>query len=154
MTAAEHALENYDYQLPPSSIAQTPLAKRDQARLLVAGGIGKAGAGEIAAADRAGATTGGNSSPQHLKVCDLPQLLNPGDVVVLNDARVQKARLQLRKSTGGAVEVLALEPANGLWEDSVAANPEAWLALVRPSRRVPPGTTLLAAGGEPGLSGG
>ena len=128
----ELALENYDYQLPPSSIAQTPLAERDQARLLVA-------------SDAAGAS-GTSDSPQHLQVCDLPQLLNSGDVLALNDARVQKARLQLRKPTGGAVEVLALEPAS---EHAAATASDTWLALVRPSRRVPAGTTLLSAQGDP-----
>ena len=84
--------------------------------------------------------------------------------MVLNDARVQKARLQLRKPTGGAVEVLALEPAGSLAADRTAAdsvvanpdatspaeaNPDAWLALVRPSRRVPEGAILLTEHGEP-----
>ena len=134
----------------------------------MAGGIGgNVGAGGTGGNAGAGGNAGGAadsaSAPQHLQVCDLPQLLNPGDVVVLNDARVQKARLQLRKPTGGAVEVLALEPAGnqagGLGAgnavadrtatDRTAASSEAWLALVRPSRRVPAGTTLLSAEGEP-----
>ena len=60
----------------------------------------------------------------------------PGRLLVVNDTRVIPARLRLRKPTGGAVEVLLLERrAGGRWE-----------ALVRPSRRVPPGTDARADG--------
>ena len=62
---------------------------------------------------------------------DLPSLVRPGDVVVVNTTRVLPARLRLTKPTGGAVEVLLLEPS---WEDSTE-----WEALVRPSRKVPAG---------------
>lgn len=126
----ETALELYDYQLPQSSIAQQPLPQRDQARLLV--------------------DMGAQNPPQHLKIADLPDLLNPGDVVVANDARVLKARLKLNKATGGRVEVLALQPSaasGGVWEASTADR-NVWEALVRPSRRVPPGTELLSADGQ------
>jgi S-adenosylmethionine:tRNA ribosyltransferase-isomerase len=99
-------------------IAQTPIEPRDAARLLV---------------DR-----GHDRAPAHKVVADLPDLLAPGDLLVVNDTRVRPARLRLRKATGGAVEVLLLEPlANGTWE-----------ALVRPSRRVAPGTTVMSADGE------
>ena len=61
----------------------------------------------------------------------MPSLVRPGDVVVVNTTRVLPARLRLRKETGGEVEVLLLEQtATGAWE-----------ALVRPGRRVRPGTT-------------
>lgn len=76
-----------DYDLPPEAIAQTPLAERDRARLLVDRG------------DRI----------DHLRVADLDTLVEPGDVMVVNDTRVFPARLQLRRATGGAVEVLLLE---------------------------------------------
>jgi S-adenosylmethionine:tRNA ribosyltransferase-isomerase len=69
-------------------------------------------------------------------VADLPELLGAGDLLVVNDTRVRRARLRLRKHTGGAVEVLLLdELPGGRWE-----------ALVRPSRRVPPGTALTGDG--------
>lgn len=85
-----------DYELPASSIAQTPIEPRDAARLLVA------------AAD--GAVT-------HRHVADLPGLLREGDVLLVNDTRVIPARLHLRKPTGGAVEVLLLERRpEGHWE--------------------------------------
>jgi S-adenosylmethionine:tRNA ribosyltransferase-isomerase len=109
----------YDYSLPPEAIAQTPASPRESARLLVA-------------LDPAGAV-------EHRHVWDLPEVLEPGDLLVVNDTRVLAARLRLAKASGGAVEVLLVEPrdeAAGVWE-----------ALVRPSRKVPPGTVLY--GGSP-----
>ncbi len=103
-----------DYHLPPELIAQTPVEPRDAARLLVY--------------DRAGGDVA------HRRFADLPELLREDDVVVLNRTRVRPARVHARKATGGAVEVLLLEPrGDGRWE-----------ALVRPGRRTPPGTVLAA----------
>lgn len=100
------------YQLPDAAIAQTPAEPRDSARLLVAGGP--------------------DDAVTHRTVADLPALLHPGDLLVVNDTRVIPARLHLRKDTGGAVEVLLLE-----------RRPEGhWEALVRPSRRVAEGSVL------------
>ena len=91
-------LADFDYVLPPERIAQTPIAPRDDARLLV---------------DR------GDAAPEHRHVHDLPDLLVPGDLVVVNETRVIPARLALRRSSGGAAEVLMLEPLDGArrsWE--------------------------------------
>ena len=74
----------------------------------------------------------------HRRVRDLPDLLRSGDLLVVNDTRVLPARLRLRKPTGGTAEVLLLEP-----------DDDGWVALVRPGRRLPPGTTLLAPDGTP-----
>jgi S-adenosylmethionine:tRNA ribosyltransferase-isomerase len=76
----------------------------------------------------------GPAGVEHRTVADLADLVRPGDVLVVNTTRVLPARLRLRKPTSGEVEVLLLErtPA-GTWE-----------ALVRPSRRVAPGTVLAA----------
>ncbi|MDP9402344.1 MAG: tRNA preQ1(34) S-adenosylmethionine ribosyltransferase-isomerase QueA [Actinomycetota bacterium] len=112
-------MDDYDYPLPADAIAQEPAEPRESARLLVAG-------------------AGGHVT--HRRVSDLPELLGPGDVLVVNDTRVLPARLHLRKATGGQVEVLVLEPTNG--------GTDTWSALVRPGRRVPPGTRLLAGGTE------
>jgi len=76
----------------------------------------------------------------HRHVRDLPDLTGPGDVVVVNDTRVLPARLLLSKPTGGAAEVLLLE---GSGED--------WAALVRPGRRLPPGTRLEPRAGGPAV---
>jgi S-adenosylmethionine:tRNA ribosyltransferase-isomerase len=100
----------FDYDLPEARIAQHPVEPRDAARLLVDTPAG----------------------PEHHHVRDLPDLLDPGDLVVVNTTRVLPARLRLAKSSGGAVEVLLLEP----------RTPSTWEALVRPGRRVPPGTVL------------
>jgi S-adenosylmethionine:tRNA ribosyltransferase-isomerase len=105
---------DFDYGLPAERIAQVPVEPRDSARLLVDRGKGEA--------------------PGHRTVADLPGLVRPGDVVVVNTTRVLPARLHLRKPTGGAVEVFLLE-----------RHPDGrWHALVRPGRRVAPGSRLEA----------
>jgi S-adenosylmethionine:tRNA ribosyltransferase-isomerase len=126
----------FDYVLPVSAIAQVPLEPRDAARLLDA-------------TDPAGTV-------RHRRVHDLPALVGPGDVVVLNRTRVLPARLRLRKPTGGHAEVLLLEPLPAsetgpdLGKHALAGAPApagllgGWRALVRPGRRLPPGTTLLS----------
>ena len=106
---------DFDYDLPDSAIAQHPVEPRDRARLLV---------------DR-----GAEHRPDHHHVSDLARFVGPGDVVVVNDTRVLPARLRLTKDTGGSVEVLLVEERD---DDG------AWEALVRPSRRVAPGTRLVA----------
>lgn len=130
--------DDLDYELPAASIAQTPLDERDQARLLVDRG------------DRI----------EHRRVSDLDELVEPGDVIVVNDTRVFPARLRLRRATGGAVEVLLLEV---LAEDeSYGASPRpgqgggsagggsaggGWReALVRPSRRLRAGEVVVSDG--------
>ncbi len=111
---ARTPVERFDYDLPDDRIAQVPIEPRDAARMLV---------------DR-----GPLVPPDHRGVRDLPSLLDPGDVLVLNDTRVLPARLHATKPTGGAVEVLLLErEPRGTWR-----------ALVRPSRRVAPGTVVRA----------
>jgi S-adenosylmethionine:tRNA ribosyltransferase-isomerase len=102
----------FAYDLPEAAIAQTPIEPRDAARLLVDRGAG--------------------DGPEDRTVADLPSLVRAGDLLVVNDTRVIPARLRLAKPTGGAVEVLLAER---------TADRE-WTALVRPGRRVPPGTVL------------
>ncbi len=110
-TAPPDTPDDLDYDLPAEAIAQVPLRERDRARLLVDSAEGVS----------------------HRHVGDLPELLGPGDVVVVNDTRVLPARLRMRRATGGAVEVLLLhERDNGDWE-----------ALVRPSRRLRPGEVVV-----------
>jgi S-adenosylmethionine:tRNA ribosyltransferase-isomerase len=110
----------FDYELPESAIAQHPLAERDAARLLVDQGAG--------------------SKPLNHIVRELPDLLEPGDLLVLNTTRVLPARLALRKETGAAVEVLLLERLDG---GSLSdAGRSRWEALVRPGRKLPSGTIV------------
>jgi S-adenosylmethionine:tRNA ribosyltransferase-isomerase len=106
-----------DYDLPEDAIAQVPVEPRDAARLLVDDGPGR--------------------PPRHHVVADLPDLLLPGDLVVVNDTRVRRARLRLRRPGGGAAEVLLLDPGEG----------GRWEALVRPGRKLRPGTRLEGPGG-------
>ena len=82
-------IEDYDYDLPKSLIAQTPAARRDESRLLVVN-----------------RTTGAISDHRFL---DLPDILKQGDLVVINDTRVVPARIFGRKESGGQVELLVLE---------------------------------------------
>lgn len=125
-------MDAYDYGLPEASIAQHPIEPRSAANLLVAGNVSPSGRLE------------------HRTVADLPGLLRPGDVVVVNDTRVLAARLRLAKATGGDAEVLLLEPAPAAVGDATA-----WEALVRPGRRLPPGTLLFEpAGGDPAVEVG
>jgi S-adenosylmethionine:tRNA ribosyltransferase-isomerase len=108
---------DFDYDLPPELIAQTPLERRDASRLLVL--------------DRA------SGAIAHTSVERLPDFLRPGDVLVANNSRVRAARLNAVKvDTGGKVELLLLRPlADGSWE-----------ALAKPARRLRPGTSLVAEG--------
>jgi len=100
-----------DYDLPAELIAQHPATRRDESRLLVA--------------DRA------TGAVRHRTFSELPEEVGEY-VTVVNDTRVVPARLHLRRETGGAVEVLLLEPlGDGVWE-----------ALARPSRRLRPGERL------------
>ena len=78
----EFRLSDFDYQLPPELIAQSPAAERSASRLLLA------------------------STLQDLHFTDLPSLLRPGDLLVFNDSKVIPARLHALKDTGGAVEIL------------------------------------------------
>jgi S-adenosylmethionine:tRNA ribosyltransferase-isomerase len=109
----DFSLSAYQYHLPPERIAQNPVTPRDASRLLV---------------------VDSPTSHQHRHFRDLPDLLAPNDLLVLNNTRVIPARLLGHKAGGGAsVEVFLLE--------EQSANE--WLALVRPGRRLKPGATIL-----------
>jgi S-adenosylmethionine:tRNA ribosyltransferase-isomerase len=110
-------LSDYDYDLPPGRIAQTPAEPRDASRLLV--------------------VHRDTGTLEHRVFRDIPQYLKPGDVLVVNSSRVRAARLHATKATGGRVELLLLKPlGEGDWE-----------CLVSPGRRVAPGTRLAVDGG-------
>jgi len=81
-------VSEFDFDLPPTLIAQTPLAERSASRLLRVG----------------------PQALEDLSFRDLPNLLAPGDLLVFNDSRVLHARLYGRKATGGEVEVLIERP--------------------------------------------
>jgi len=98
-------LSDFDYTLPQERIAQTPAEPRDSALLFV----------HRIAADQS----------EHRRVRDLVDLLEPGDLLVLNDTRVLPARLLGKRESGGTVELLLLEPSASVWR-----------ALVRPAGRM------------------
>jgi S-adenosylmethionine:tRNA ribosyltransferase-isomerase len=113
-------LADFDYELPSERVAQTPVTPRDSARLLV---------------DR------GDLMPDHRLVSELPKILHPGDLLVVNETKVLPARLKLRRLSGGAVEVLVLEPLDG--------ERRSWEALIRPARKLRVGELLVGEGGTP-----
>jgi len=91
---------DFDYELPPDLIAQTPIESRDCSRLMVM-------------YRRTGDIT-------HRHFYDLPDFLRPGDLLVHNESRVIPARLFARKPTGGRVEILLLrQRADDTWETLV-----------------------------------
>ncbi|MBQ1642630.1 MAG: tRNA preQ1(34) S-adenosylmethionine ribosyltransferase-isomerase QueA [Oscillospiraceae bacterium] len=106
------------FDLPEELIAQTPLDKRDESKLLVV--------------DK---NTG---ALEHKSFHDLPSLLRKGDCLVLNDSRVLPARLLGSRESGGAVEILLLKD---LGENR-------WECLSRPGRKTRPGTKLIFGNGE------
>lgn len=116
-------LDDYDFALPETSIAQAPVQEREAARLLVL----DRSSGRILDADG-----------DH-RVGDLPNWLRAGDLLVVNATRVLPARLVGRKASGGAAEVLLLGP-----EPSVDARAAAsdYRALLRCSGRVREGLSL------------
>ncbi|MGB5381596.1 MAG: tRNA preQ1(34) S-adenosylmethionine ribosyltransferase-isomerase QueA [Acidimicrobiia bacterium] len=98
----------FSYHLPAEAIAQEATEPRDAARLLVARTL----------EDRA--------------FSDLPDLLDPGDLVVVNNTRVRPARVYATKETGGRVELLLTKQIDAT----------TWEALFRPARRIRPGSRL------------
>lgn len=102
--------EDFDYDLPAASIAQQP-APRGESRLLVL--------------DR-------EEADRHSRIADLPRLLRPTDLLVLNDTRVIPARLFGRSAGGGRMEILLLEK----------VGERDWEALVKPGKRARPGTLI------------
>lgn len=104
------ALAPFDFELPDSAIARHPPTERDAARLLRVG-----------------------PPLDDLGVRDLPGLLGAGDLLVLNDVRVHRARLRAQRESGGAVEVLLVGGGE---------------ALVRPARRLREGERLRCGPGS------
>ncbi|CDQ12231.1 S-adenosylmethionine:tRNA ribosyltransferase-isomerase [Acidithiobacillus ferrivorans] len=108
---------DFYYELPDALIAQAPLAERSAARMLI--------------------VDGRQGTWQDARICDLPDLLQPGDLLVLNDTRVLPARLPARKATGGAVELLL---------DRLVDAREGWF-LAKSSKALRPGMRLHLPGG-------
>src|SRR5690554_6354387 len=107
-------ITDFDYHLPEELIAQYPKPVRDESRLMVL--------------PRQGGET------EHRLFKEILQYLIPGDTLVINDTRVIPARLWgQKKGSGTRIEVLLL----------TRREPDTWETLVRPGRRVPPGTGIV-----------
>ncbi|MBO3463507.1 tRNA preQ1(34) S-adenosylmethionine ribosyltransferase-isomerase QueA [Aetokthonos hydrillicola Thurmond2011] len=113
----DHSLDGYNYDLPQELIAQNPLVPRDSSRLLVVNSTDE----------------GKQILPQHNIFRDLPDVLRPKDLLVMNNTQVIPARLYGRKSTGAEIEVLLLE-------DRLD---NCWLALVKPGKRFKRGAKII-----------
>ena len=108
-------LSSYDYHLPDERIAQAPVEPRHAARLLMVPALETPVAEVI-----------------HRQVWDWQEQLRQGDLLVVNDTRVLRARLRIRRSGGGLAELLVLEPRGD----------GRWLCLARPAKKLRPGDQL------------
>ena len=111
---------NYEFTLPPDLVASRPLAERDASRMLVL----DRRSGRVA----------------HRSFRDFPEYLGPGDLAVLNNSKVIKARL---RSDDGRIELLLVEP----------LGPGEWLCLAKPGRKMRPGFAFPIAGAMAGVVG-
>ena len=107
------SMAEFDYDLPSELIAQEPLPERSASRLMML----NRDSGDIT----------------HRHFIDLPKLLDPGDLLVMNDSRVIPARLIGNRVTGGEVEILLLRE----------QTPRRWLCLMRPAKRLDIGESVI-----------
>jgi S-adenosylmethionine:tRNA ribosyltransferase-isomerase len=121
------SVAGYDYKLPPELIAQNPAVPRDSSRLLVVNSP----------------ATGTETDPLHHIFHDLPGLLHPGDLLIMNNTRVIPARLYGHKSTGAKLQVLLLEEREY----------NSWLALVKPGKSFKQGAKIIFEPRQLGIGG-
>ena len=105
-------LDEFDYNLPEELIAQVPIAKRDESRLMV--------------------LHRDNKRVEHKTFKDIIDYLNPGDCLVRNNTKVIPARLYGKKETGANVEFVLLNQIEG----------DIWESIVRPGNKLKPGTKV------------
>lgn len=111
-------IEDFEYDLDPALIAQQPLGQKDQSKLMVV----NRQSGELL----------------HKKFFQLPELLQKGDLLVVNDTKVLPSRLIATRKSGGTVKLLLLKP--------LSQNISIWEAMVTPIKRLKPGQELLVEG--------
>jgi len=105
--------DEFDYQLPTNLIAQHPAPTRDHSRLLV--------------------YRRNDETRSHRQFSELPQLLQPSDVLVLNDSKVIPARIfGSKRASGGEIEILLLDE----------SKTNEWWAMLRPGKRARLGTEI------------
>ncbi len=111
-TVRRPRVSDFDYAFPETLIAQRPLGRRSESRLMVL--------------DRNTSTIG------HRRFGDIVQLAQPGDLFVINESKVIKARLEATRDNGRPAEVLLVHP-----------EPDgSWLAMVHPGGKLKPGRTV------------
>ena len=110
-------VSDFDYDLPKELIAQTPIAKRDESRLMVL---------DVK-----------EQTIEHKKFKDIIDYLEPGDVLVRNNTKVIPARLYGKKETGAKVEFLLLNNIEG----------DVWECIVRPGNKLHVGTKVIFGDG-------
>lgn len=111
-------LSDYDYDLPPDRIAQKPADQRDSSRLLC--------------------LHRPDGSLAHRRFCDLPGLLRPSDVLIINNTKVVPARLEGFKETGGKAGALILDYPGTRTDEGVVCR-----CMVKASGKIKPGTRFL-----------
>lgn len=118
-------VREYYFDLPERLIASRPPENRHDSRLM-----------------RIAPDASGRLVREHRRFAELPELLGPGDLLVVNDARVSQRRLRLKRSTGAQIEALFLHPL-----------PDgAWACLVRGKKRLKPGELVPGPEGGPPLA--
>ncbi|MCB9638326.1 MAG: tRNA preQ1(34) S-adenosylmethionine ribosyltransferase-isomerase QueA [Myxococcales bacterium] len=110
-------LSDFSYELPDELIAHEPAVERGASRLMVL-------------------ERGQDTPPQHHIFHDLPSFLREGDLLVMNDTRVFRARLFVKKPSGGRVELLFLQPEKD-------QEGQVWRAMARSSRPIRAGMELV-----------
>lgn len=145
----------FDYELPAELIAQEPLAERGASRMLVVNRAAASGSGRAVPSGSGRAAPSGSAEPSagtadyrslppttaltDRLFSDLPALIPPGDLVVINDTRVRHARFLGMRPSGAPAEVLLVHPA----ADGT------WIALGKPGSALREGKRIrLAAGAE------
>jgi len=112
----------FEYSLPERLIAQQPVARRDESRLLV--------------------VNRKNHSITHRQFRDLPEYLDRGDCLFRNNATVIPARLHAQRANGGQVECLLLRPVIVPNANALSQKQDEWWCLLRPGKKLPVGATF------------
>ena len=118
-------LSDFDYHLPPERIAQFPSPEREQSRMMI--------------------VSRKECTLQHQHFFNIVDWLNSDDTLVLNDSKVIPAKLYGKKETGAVIEMLLLPPPRSSSEDC-----SLWEVLLRPGKRIRPGTLIALAGAGEG----
>ena len=123
------SIEEYDYPLPEERIAKYPLAERDASKLLVLK----------------------DNEIMESQFRHIGDFLPPDALLVFNETKVIRARLQFRKATGSRIEVFCLEPENDYQVAFAAKSPVRWKCLIGNAKRWKEGllSMQLTVGGEP-----